>query len=93
MWPVTPCVFLSRYPESLFKLFLAVSGAYVSKPTNIALEAAVRPRLHRCLLTKARSSMPLGVVAVVSDTLSLRAVCNASLLFLFFAINCQSKAS
>ena len=69
MWPVTPCVFL--YPESLFKPFLAVSGPYVGKPTNIALEAAVRPRLHCCLLTKARSSMPLrlGVVAVVSDTL------------------------
>ena len=68
MWPVTSCVFLSRYPESLFKPFLAVSGPYVGKPTNIALEAA-RPRLHCCLLTKAQSSMPLGVVAVVSDTL------------------------
>ena len=69
MWPVAPCVFLSRYPESLFKPFLAVSGLYVGKPTNIALQAAARPRLHCCLPTKARSSMPLGVVAVVSDTL------------------------
>ena len=69
MWPVTCCVSLSRYPESLFKPFLAVSGPYVGKATNIALEAAARPRLHCCLLTKARSSMPLGVVAVVSDTL------------------------
>ena len=75
MWPVTPCVFLSRYPESLFKPFFAVSGPYVGKPTNLALEAAARPiqhsrpRLHSCLLTKARSSLPPGVVAVVSDTL------------------------
>lgn len=44
---VTPCVFLSRYPESLFKLFLAVSGPYVGKPTNIALEAAARPTQDR----------------------------------------------
>ena len=37
--------------------------------------------------------MPLGAIAVFSDTLySDSAVCNASLLFLFFAINCQKKA-
>ena len=46
-WPVTHCVFLSRYPESLFKPFLAVSGLYVGKPTNIALEAAARPTQDR----------------------------------------------
>ena len=47
MWAVAPCVFLSRYPESLFKPFLAVSGLYVGKPTNIALEAAARPTQDR----------------------------------------------
>ena len=46
---------------------------------------------QHCVGTKALSSMPLEAIAVVSDTV-LRAACNASLLFLFFAINCQSKA-
>ena len=58
----------------LSKVFadIAVSGPYVGKPTNIALETAAgptRPLLSCCLLTKARSSIPLGAIAVVSDTL------------------------
>ena len=48
VWPVSPCVVLSRYPERLFKPFLAVSGPYVGKPTNIALEAAAGPTLILC---------------------------------------------
>lgn len=37
----------STYPESLLKPFLAVSGPYVGKPTNVEMEEAARPPQDR----------------------------------------------
>ena len=83
----------SRYPE-LFKPFLAISG-----PVH---RLALRWRRWQDRL---KTAAPLLFANKSTDKHAtwsnscllwypvLRAVCNASLLFLFFAINCQSKAS
>ena len=73
----------------------AVSGPYVGISTNIALEAEARPTQDRCSivvrLTEARSSMPLGAIAVISDTLFSELYEMRVFSFYFFAINCQRK--
>ena len=69
-------------------MFLTVSGPYVGKPPTLQVGSGgktdPRPLLHCCPLTKERSSMLLGAIYVVSDTLFSELYVIASLLFLFF---------